>query len=167
MHILLILKHAADKPKTADTVDKIVSCQVPDKAIDPLLHKLVGTHMVHGPCGALNPNCPCMSMPKSRGNCAKQFPFPFCEETKVEIDGYPEYKRPEHGPVFPCIIRNRKRYYNIDSSWVVPYNPFLLRKYQCHLNVQTACSIKSVKYIYKYIYSKHPHPDSFRTPWLS
>ena len=151
IHLLLIMEHSADKPRTAEHVDAVVSCQVPDKRTDPQLHKLVGEHMVHGPCGDLNPNCPCMFHPKCRGKCSKQFPFPYCEETQVETDGYPMYSRPSNGPVFEWIKRNDKFYRNIDSRWIVPYNPFLLRKYQSHINVQTACSVKSVKYIYKVI----------------
>jgi hypothetical protein len=149
VHLLLIMEETYDKPHSADIVDKVVSCEVPDKTLDPELHSLVGKHMVHGPCGKLNPNCPCMtSNPKSRGKCCKGFPYPYCEETQVETDGYPMYRRPEHGPVFEWIKRNDKFYSNIDSRWIVPYNPYLLRKFRCHFNVQTACSIKSVKYIY-------------------
>ena len=149
VHLLLIMEQSADKPRTAAHVDAVVSCQVPDKNIDPELHRLVGKHMVHGPCGDLNPNCPCMFHPKCRGKCSKQFPFPYCEETQVETDGYPVYRRPSDGPVFEWIKRNDTFYRNVDSRWIVPYNPYLLRKYQTHLNVQTACSVKSVKYIYK------------------
>ena len=90
-----------------------------------------------------------MATPKFRGKCSKQYPFPYCEETKVETDGYPEYMRRENGPIFPWIKRNNRFYKDVDCRWVVPYNPYLLRKYRTHLNVQTACSIKSVKYIYK------------------
>jgi len=38
---------------------------------------------------------------------------------------------------------------------VVPYNPALLMRYNCHINVEICCSIKSVKYLYKYIYKGH------------
>jgi hypothetical protein len=34
----------------------------------------------------------------------------------------------------------------------VPYNALLLQKYQCHVNVELCSSIKSVKYVYKYVY---------------
>ena len=51
VHLLLIVENAHDKPATADYVDKVVSCEVPDKNVDPELHKLVGQHMIHGPCG--------------------------------------------------------------------------------------------------------------------
>jgi hypothetical protein len=125
---------------------------VSDKRTDLELHTLVGSQMLHGPCGALNPNCPCMFSPKFPGACSKQFPIPFCEETQVETDWYPQYRRPTHGPVFPCIKRNNRFHHDVDCRWVVPYNQYLLQKYKCHLNVQTACSVKSVKYIYKYIY---------------
>ena len=40
----------------------------------------------------------------------------------------------------------------IDNSWVVPYSPYLLLKYQCHLNVEVCVSVESVKYLYKYVY---------------
>ena len=43
----------------------------------------------------------------------------------------------------------------LDNRWVVPYNPILLMRYNCHINVEICCSIKSVKYIYKYIYKGH------------
>ena len=152
VHILLILQDDEDKPRTSEHVDRVVSCLIPDKAVDPELHKLVAEHMIHGPCGDLNPHCPCMNHPKNPGKCAKGFPFPHCDHTIVDSDGYPVYKRPFHGPVIEQLRRNKKTFRNITSEWVVPYNAYLLRKFQCHCNVQLACSIKSIKYIYKYIY---------------
>ncbi|XP_025635794.1 uncharacterized protein [Arachis hypogaea] len=40
----------------------------------------------------------------------------------------------------------------VDNRWVVPYNPWLLLKYDCHTNVEIYSSIKSIKYLYKYCY---------------
>ncbi len=48
VHLLLIMEHNHDKPRTAEYVDKVVSCEVPDKTVDPVLHKLVGQHMDAG-----------------------------------------------------------------------------------------------------------------------
>jgi len=39
----------------------------------------------------------------------------------------------------------------LDNSWVVPYNPYLLFKFDCHMNIEVYSDIKVVKYIYKYI----------------
>nr|XP_020179428.2 uncharacterized protein LOC109765053 [Aegilops tauschii subsp. strangulata] len=43
----------------------------------------------------------------------------------------------------------------LDNRWVVPYNPYLLRMFNCHINVEVCSSIKAVKYLYKYIYKGH------------
>jgi hypothetical protein len=37
----------------------------------------------------------------------------------------------------------------------VPYNPCLLRTFNYHINVEACGSIKSVKYLFKYIYKGH------------
>lgn len=43
----------------------------------------------------------------------------------------------------------------LDNRWVVPYNAYLLAKFNCHLNVEICSTIKVVKYLYKYIYKGH------------
>ncbi|KAJ1270014.1 hypothetical protein BS78_06G022100 [Paspalum vaginatum] len=45
--------------------------------------------------------------------------------------------------------------HELDNRWVVPYNPFLLRYFNCHINVEVCSSIKAVKYLYKYLYKGH------------
>lgn len=35
---------------------------------------------------------------------------------------------------------------------MVPYNAYLLLKYNAHINVEVCTSLKTIKYIYKYIY---------------
>jgi hypothetical protein len=42
-----------------------------------------------------------------------------------------------------------------DNRWVVPYNPYLTMRYQCHINVKVCNSITAVKYLYKYVYKGH------------
>jgi len=39
----------------------------------------------------------------------------------------------------------------VTNQWVVPYNPFLLRQFNCHINVEICSSINSIKYITKYV----------------
>ena len=65
----------------------------------------------------------------------------------MEIDnrGYILYRR--HGSV-----ANPAR-----DAWVVPYNPYLLKKYQCHINVEVVATFNLMAYLYKYIYKGHDH----------
>ena len=57
-HILLIVR-SEDKPCTPTMIDELVYAEIPDPEQHPHLYKLVENHMVHGPCGELNPSCPC------------------------------------------------------------------------------------------------------------
>ncbi|XP_072084498.1 uncharacterized protein [Arachis hypogaea] len=43
------------------------------------------------------------------------------------------------------------------EKMVVPYNPWLLLKYDCHINVEIYSSIKSIKYLYMYCYKGPDH----------
>lgn len=38
---------------------------------------------------------------------------------------------------------------------MVPHNPYLCAKYDCHINVEVTSSIKAVKHLYKYVYKGH------------
>ena len=113
MHILLILDRS-DNPTTVDEYDFIVSAELPDPVSNPRLHELVATHMLHGPCGAINPKCPCMV----DGACKFKFPRDFLNETKQNADGYPEYMRRDSNTTF-----TGKDGFSFDNRWVVPYNP--------------------------------------------
>jgi hypothetical protein len=46
-HMLLILDH---KIMTAAQIDAIVSAEMPDPVAQPVLHSLVGAHMLHPRC---------------------------------------------------------------------------------------------------------------------
>ena len=43
----------------------------------------------------------------------------------------------------------------------MPYNPWLFKKYQAHINVEACMTIKSVKYLYKCIYNGHDCANVF------
>jgi hypothetical protein len=38
---------------------------------------------------------------------------------------------------------------NIDNSWIVSYNIYLLLKYACHINVVMCTSVNIIRYVYK------------------
>ncbi|XP_056688781.1 uncharacterized protein [Spinacia oleracea] len=144
VHMLLILDQN-DKLTTPDDFDKIVRAVIPDEQVEPKLYKAVLKHMIHGPCGVLNHKSPCMK----QGSCKKGFPKEFSNDTKQGNDSYPLYRRPQDRPAVPLRENSRVR---VDNRWVVPYNPFLLLKYDCHINIEICSSIKCVKYLYKYIH---------------
>ncbi|XP_056685561.1 uncharacterized protein [Spinacia oleracea] len=144
VHMLLILDQN-DKLTTPDDFDKIVRAVIPDEQQEPKLYKAVLKHMIHGPCGVLNHKSPCMK----QGSCKKGFPKEFSNDTKQGNDSYPLYRRPQDRPAVPLRENSRVR---VDNRWVVPYNPFLLLKYDCHINIEICSSIKCVKYLYKYIH---------------
>ena len=53
-----------------DDVDKFVSAEIPDKANDPELYRIVTELMIHGPCGQKDLNNKCII----EGECIKNFP---------------------------------------------------------------------------------------------
>lgn len=144
VHMLLILDQN-DKLDTPEDYDKLVRAEIPIEQEEPELKKRVLKHMIHNPCGVQNPRSPCMK----QGNCKKGFPKSFCNNTMQGNDSYPLYRRRQDATPIP--LRENSRV-NVDNRWVVPYNPWLLNKYDCHINVEICSSIKSVKYLYKYIH---------------
>ena len=66
--------------------------------------------------------------------------------TSDSVNGYPVYRRRDNG------VNVDVRGHSVDNRFVVPYNPYLLAKFNCHLNVEVCTTVKSVKYIYKYVY---------------
>lgn len=115
----------------------------------PELHQLVKQHMLHGPCG--NDNSESVSMVD--GACGKKFPEPFQAATRVEQNGYPAYRRRDDGRCVEKLVHGRT--IPINNRYVVPYNPFLLKHFKAHINVELCSSIKSVKYLHKYAYKGH------------
>jgi hypothetical protein len=47
----------------------------------------------------------------------------------------------------------------LDNRWVVPYSPYLLKRFNCHINVERTFDIQSVKYLYKYVYKGQARAD--------
>ncbi|CAL0322783.1 unnamed protein product [Lupinus luteus] len=70
VHMLLILENN-DKLRSPEEYDEI----------EPQLHHAVLKHMIHGPCGLLNPNSPCMK----NGRCKKRFPKNFSTLTRQVV----------------------------------------------------------------------------------
>lgn len=86
------------------------------------------------------------------GKCTKRFPKDFTNDTITNVDGYPIYRRrniDNGGQSFIKKINNAD--IDIDSRWVVPYSPLLSKTFNAHINVEFCSSVKSIKYICKYV----------------
>jgi hypothetical protein len=138
-HVLVWQVQGGSLVTPAD-VDSDISAELLDPSIDPLGFSLVQEFMLHGPCGDANPSSPCMK----NGSCSKRFPKPYKPETSFDPDGYPLYRRHENG------IVARKGSVDLDNHWVVPHNLDVLKKYQCHINVEACNKSYLVKYLFKY-----------------
>ena len=79
------------------------------------------------------------------GKCSKGFPKPFQQQTEFSLEGYPLYPRKNSG------VSVNVRCHDLDNSYIVPHSLYLLQKYDCHKNVEACVSMKSVKYLYKYV----------------
>ena len=62
------------------------------------------------------------------------------------------YRRRDNGRevLKPC--RRQSAPVPLNNCQVVPYNSYLSKRYNAHINVELCGSIKAIKYLYKYIY---------------
>lgn len=68
-------------------------------------------------------------------------------------DGYPQYKRRSlNDGGFSTQLLSKSKEIIVDNRWIVPYAPILSKAFKAHINVEYCSSVKSIKYICKYIY---------------
>ncbi|KAK9665852.1 hypothetical protein RND81_14G140800 [Saponaria officinalis] len=104
-HFLIILK-TEFKMKCPGDYDKFISVEILSEA-EVQLGKSMLRHMMHSPCGLLNPENPCMKHSSNVERC------------------------------------------KLNNGWVIPYNPYLLALFDCHIKVEVCSTIQAVKYLYK------------------
>ncbi len=95
-HHILIILCSQDKPRDNSDYDQIVCVELPHKSTHPELYNIVTFHMLHGPCGALHPSCPCMV----NGACSKGYPKTFQPQTEDCTGNYPTYRRQDDNKTF-------------------------------------------------------------------
>ncbi|XP_053596138.1 uncharacterized protein LOC128668015 [Microplitis demolitor] len=120
LHMLITLKHDF-KIKTTDKVEQFVSAVIPNKTKKPTVYNIVTKSLLHGPCGDW-----CIVNEK----CSKNFPKEFRNETTMDDNVYPYYRRKDKGITFS---RNDQIFNN---RHVVPYDPTLSETFNCHINVE-------------------------------
>jgi len=100
--------------------------------------------LLHELCSEEYPNAPYMV----NNVCKKRYPRAFSEETTQGEDGYPVYRRRNDGRTF----QKTPDGFAYDNWWVVLHNPYLTKMFNAHINIEVFVDIRSVKYIFKYVY---------------
>ncbi|CAN1725749.1 ATP-dependent DNA helicase pif1 [Linum perenne] len=137
----LIFLAEEDKLNSASDIDSVIQAEIPDRYSDPKCYEAVIKFMIHGPCGSLNPTSSCTV----EGKCTKHFPKKYCSQTTFDEDGFPRYRRRENGSF---VTANN---ITVDNRFVVPYNRYLLLRFQAHINLEFCNKSRSIKYLFKYI----------------
>ncbi|EFP08202.1 hypothetical protein CRE_31575 [Caenorhabditis remanei] len=154
-HIVVCLEEGI---YTSEQVDAIISAEVPelptDKS-DPLYegklryYNLVRDLMTHTPCSDDRAAYCMLEKKKHWKKCVKGFPKEFTNSTVLRDNQYPMYRR-TRANVFKK--RHRGRIITIGSDNVVSHNTDTLCMFGCHNNIEVISSLKTLKYICKYIH---------------
>ncbi|XP_071709132.1 uncharacterized protein [Rutidosis leptorrhynchoides] len=140
VHILIWLT-CAYKCKTPEDINDLISAEIPSEKHDPDGYKAVTEFMLHDPCGRQHKVAPCMI----DNQCSKHFPKPYYSETIIDEDGYANYRRRNNG------VNVKKGKTTLDNSFIVPYNRYMLIRYNAHINVEWCNRSRAIKYLFKYL----------------
>ena len=132
----------------ASQIDSFICAELPDPTVDKELFEVIKSHTIRGPCGAMNPGSPRMQ----EGKCTKKYPRGFAQDADTGEDGYPQYRRRKPEDCRISFNMKVRRHDEVDNRWVVPYCPLLSKIFKAHINVEFCNSVKSIKYICKYVH---------------
>jgi hypothetical protein len=141
VHLIVFLKND-HKIRQPEDIANMIRADIPDPVTEPRLYQLVTSHMMH--------SCSKKRCLDERNKCNKNFPKPFWETTTMTENGYAQMARPDNGRKIERMVDGVSK--ELTNQHVVPYCPYLLLEFECHINVECLHSMKSFKYIHKYIY---------------
>ncbi|ETV79835.1 hypothetical protein H257_07051 [Aphanomyces astaci] len=139
-HVLGKVVASVHVEETVEDINSVVFARIPDEIKNPQLHESAKNFMIHT-CTHVQYDDNGQPIPSARacthktGKCKKGFPQPLQATTTERVDGYAKYRRDTAA-----------------DQYCVPHSPYLVHKYNCHINVEICTSIKAVKYLYKYVY---------------
>ncbi len=138
IHLIVFLAHSSCL-STPEAIDQCISTEFPSETHNPHLFQTVKKFMVHGPCG-LGLSLPCSG---TRGKCTKGFLKTFKSDTEIMGESYVQTRRRDMGH----FVQIGDRF--VDNCSIVSYSPFLLLKYDAHINIECTTGFSAIKYIYK------------------
>jgi hypothetical protein len=134
----------------SETIDKYIYAEIPDPNKNPILFQKVTKHHLHNPCQRSNHMMSCQG---SNGLCKDHFPKQFTDNTIQDKEGWTIYKRRSVSMGgFTVSKKIRGKEYLFTNEDVIPYNPYLFLKYDCHINVEFVNTIAPIKYLFKYFH---------------
>ena len=136
---ILVWMHPDYKFPKQQNIAKIIFVEIPDKNKEPNLYEVVKDMMIHGPCGVVNKNSRCMI----EGKCSKFFPKKLREDTKVDKEGFPLYRRRKTKHFGGSVVLS----VTTDMSFLITNSC----RYRAHINVEWCNQTGSIKYLFKYI----------------
>jgi Helitron helicase-like domain at N-terminus len=129
-HILCKFEHDCVHPID---IDCIISAEIPTNPAD---EELVWKLMLHRHPPPNKPHSRyCQRIQSDRRICRFGYPHALQAQTTVDSEGRVHYRRRKQG-----------------DEWVVPHCLPLLRKFQCHLNIEAANPSHLFQYLFKYIH---------------
>ena len=140
-HILLFLS-AQDQIQDSEQVDNYIQAEFSDSELDSDDHltELIEELIMHRLCGEWNPSSSCMKSNKYGCSvCFKHYSKPLQPEIIVHENGYSLYCCGADGHKVTKQVNEVKM--TMGNEWVVLYSPFLLCKYQTHINVKVVKTV--------------------------
>lgn len=146
IHTHIILWNSNEtKFNNIDYIDQLISTKIPDKSKNPTLHDLVIKHMIHDPCDDRYSKQDPPKCHNSSHFCSKDFPKIPVEETFIDTENNVHTKRSSK-------IQVQYKNTFVSDCDVISYNPYLLKRFNCHINIELCRSDATPKYLFKYVY---------------
>lgn len=130
-HILIKFRHAC---VTAEDIDAVVSAEMPLNPEDAALVRRFMMHNHPAPDRPPSVYCQRVDLLTATRKCRFFYPKALQQTTTIDNQGRVQYRRRHPG-----------------DEMVVPHCLPLLRKFQCHINVEVANSSQLFQYLFKYI----------------
>ncbi len=150
-HYIFILDQTSKNAlRNPERVDAIISAKLPPES-DNGLRDLVLQRMIHNSCGSHYPAAVCMG-----DRCKKNFPKDFRSDDPTNLKVITTYRTGE-GVQKKEVRRKREQFagtpkQQVDNSWVLAYNPKLMRMFHFYMNVELCVSpVGGIKYLFEYI----------------
>ncbi|KAI5711550.1 hypothetical protein M8J75_001284 [Diaphorina citri] len=143
----IYIMNDVDIPYTSDQINNLVWAHLPDPETQPELLAKVQKLYIHGPCHLPRGGGMTWSCRSNSQKCRFNYPRPYSNTSSI-CDGKITYRRPNDGRV--CMKQVGNQMVKLDNRWVVPYNPIMVMRYNCHIDFEVLPNFAVARYLAKY-----------------